>query len=76
MRSRIETKKKKFFFNKQEQNKKIFFFIQGQYLTAVFYGFLTYYAFPETYHNNRLLSLLIGCFSAFAIAFGKSIELK
>lgn len=45
----------------------------GQYLTAVFYGFLTYYAFPETYHNNSLLSMLIGCSGAFAIAIGTQL---
>ncbi|CAF0901493.1 unnamed protein product [Rotaria sp. Silwood1] len=45
----------------------------GQYLTAVFYGFITYYAFPEKWHENVFLSLFIGCCSTIAIALGTQI---
>ncbi|CAF1184356.1 unnamed protein product [Adineta steineri] len=42
----------------------------GQYLTSVFYGFITYYAFPDTWHKQSFLSLFIGCCTVFAIAVG------
>jgi len=45
----------------------------GQYLTAVFYGFITYYAFPDTWHQKPYLSLFIGCCSTVAIALGTQI---
>ncbi|CAF0817389.1 unnamed protein product [Rotaria sordida] len=45
----------------------------GQYLTAVFYGFITYYAFPEIWHENFCLSLFIGCCSTIAVALGTQI---
>ncbi len=44
---------------------------KGQYLTAVFYGFVTYYAFPDTWHQKPILSLFIACCSTIAIALGK-----
>ena len=46
---------------------------KGQYLTAVFYGFLTYYAFPDTWHKNLFLSSFIGILTSLAIAFGVHI---
>jgi len=45
----------------------------GQYLTAVFYGFITYYAFPDTWHQKPFLSLFVGCCSTIAIALGTQI---
>jgi len=30
----------------------------GQYLTAVFYGFITYYAFPDTWHQKTLFIII------------------
>lgn len=45
----------------------------GQYLTAVFYGFITYYAFPDTWHQKPILSLFIACCSTIAIALGTQL---
>ncbi|CAF2410101.1 unnamed protein product [Rotaria sp. Silwood2] len=42
----------------------------GQYITAVFYGVITYYAFPDTWLQQTIPSLIIGFSSAFAIALG------
>ncbi len=53
-----------------------FVFLQGQYLTACFYGFITYYAFPDKWHEKPFLLLFIGVCSTFAIALGKGLKLK
>ncbi len=51
-----------------------FFSFKGQYLTAIFYGFITYYAFPDTWHEKPFLLLFIGICSTIAIALGKNIR--
>ena len=43
---------------------------EEQYLTAVFYGFITYYAFPNEWHEKPILSLFIGICTTIAIALG------
>ncbi|CAF0881749.1 unnamed protein product [Rotaria sp. Silwood1] len=45
----------------------------GQYLTALFYGVITYYAFPDTWLKQTIPSLFIGFSSAFAIALGTQL---
>ena len=46
-------------------------FALGQYFVALFYGFITLYAFPDTWLNRTLPSLLIYLCTIFAIALGK-----
>ena len=42
----------------------------GQYLTAVVYGFITCYAFPDTWHGQPSTSLFVGVCTATAIGVG------
>ena len=44
--------------------------LQGQYLTALFYGFLTYYAFPDTWLEQTIPSLLVSVATGTAMAVG------
>ena len=69
MRSRTDTDDEHPFLNFFHTITFLFSF-EGQYLTAIFYGFITYYAFPDTFHENPLVSLLIGCCSTLAVALG------
>ncbi|CAF3629181.1 unnamed protein product [Rotaria sordida] len=59
----------------QEQKSPAFEFIRfcGQYITALFYGVITYYAFPDTWLQKTYPSLIIGLSSAFAIALGTQL---
>jgi hypothetical protein len=50
----------------------IFFHGIGQYLTAIFYGSITYYAFPDVWQEQPLAGLFIGIASALAIATGNN----
>ncbi|CAF1365155.1 unnamed protein product [Adineta steineri] len=45
----------------------------GQFLTAVFYGCITYYAFPDTWLQKTFPSLFIASCSAIAIALGTQL---
>ena len=45
-------------------------FISREYLTSSFYGLITYYAFPDTWHGNIVLSFLVACFTCLSIALG------
>ncbi|CAF1206549.1 unnamed protein product [Adineta ricciae] len=42
----------------------------GQLITSIFYGFITYYAFPDNWHKQPLLALLAGICTVLAIAVG------
>ncbi|UJR28587.1 hypothetical protein I4U23_009820 [Adineta vaga] len=42
----------------------------GQFIISIFYGFITFYAFPDTWHVQPLLSLFSGSCSILAIAIG------
>ncbi|UJR20936.1 hypothetical protein I4U23_024045 [Adineta vaga] len=45
----------------------------GQFIVAMFYGFITYYAFPDTWVEKTFLSLFVAFCSAVAIAFGTQL---
>ncbi|CAF3426143.1 unnamed protein product [Rotaria socialis] len=45
----------------------------GQYITALFYGFITYYAFPDTWLHKTFPSLIVGVSCALAIALGTQL---
>ncbi|CAM4921773.1 unnamed protein product [Rotaria socialis] len=45
----------------------------AQYLTAIFYGFITYYAFPDAWHANYFLSSIIQCCTTIAVALGTQL---
>jgi DnaJ family protein C protein 22 len=45
----------------------------GQYIISVFYGFTTYYAFPDTWLEKNSSSLFIAFCTAFAIAIGTQL---
>lgn len=42
----------------------------AQYVVGLFYGFITFYAFPDTWSNSKFLSLIVGIATAFAVALG------
>jgi hypothetical protein len=44
--------------------------LQGEYVTAVFYGCITYYAFPDTWQSHALLSFVVALATSCAIALG------
>ena len=65
---------KHIFFNTRSSSfeKFIFYlFLIGQYLTSLIYGFLTYYAFPETWHEQASKAIFVAVCTAVAIALGK-----
>ena len=66
------------FCGRRKINSRIFsyLFSKGQFVVAIFYGFITYYAFPDTWVEKSFPALLISCCSALAIAFGREIESK
>ncbi|CAF1023933.1 unnamed protein product [Adineta ricciae] len=59
----------------QEQKSPAFELIRfcGQYVVAMFYGFIAYYAFPDTWLESRFLSFIVVVSSAVAIAFGTQL---
>jgi hypothetical protein len=54
----------------------LFYSFKGQYIVAIFYGLITYYAFPDTWLQKPIPSLFIGICTALAIALGREIEFK
>ncbi|CAM4779028.1 unnamed protein product [Rotaria magnacalcarata] len=44
-----------------------------QYLTAIFYGFITYYAFPDTWHADSFLSSIVRCCTTIAVGLGTQL---